>query len=100
MFALTLTGPKQLELLAAEEHEPLQEDEMLVQMAYSAVQPLDRDIASGEFEGFELPHVLGFDGVGTVVDSQCAAFPVSARVAFVSQIFGRVTSGVGGRRYG
>jgi len=88
LFALILTKPNRLELEELDaDTAPPREGEIHVRMEYSSVQPLDSEELRGEL-GLPIPRIMGSEGVGTVVASKNANFPVGMRVGFVLDRFG------------
>lgn len=88
--ALTLVKPgvlefKNIDLNGIE----LQESEILVQVEYTGVQPLDADVyaCKGTFKDLPLPHIMGVEGVGRVMESRHQAFSEGDRVAFLLRKF-------------
>jgi len=65
----TFTGLDQLHL--AEAPDPsVQDREAVLQLRYAALNPADRYLAEGQYPAKPpLPHILGRDGIGTVVQT-------------------------------
>jgi len=88
-LALTLVRPGALELRQVFQDERLRPGQLLVQVEYSSVQPLDGEMfnCSGVFEKLQTPHVMGVEGVGVVLKSASETVPEGARIAFLLQKF-------------
>mmetsp|Transcript_16560 Transcript_16560/g.27437 ORF Transcript_16560/g.27437 Transcript_16560/m.27437 type:complete len:354 (-) Transcript_16560:56-1117(-) len=88
-LALTLVRPRVLELRQVFQDERLRAGQLLVQVEYSSVQPLDGEMfnCSGAFEALQTPHVMGVEGVGVVLKSCSDTVPEGARIAFLLRKF-------------
>ncbi|CAK9027499.1 Uncharacterized protein SCF082_LOCUS17947 [Durusdinium trenchii] len=88
-LALTLVRPGTMELRQVFQDERLRPGELLVQVEYSSVQPLDGEMfnCSGMFADLQLPHVMGVEGVGVVLKSASDHVPEGARIAFLLRKF-------------
>lgn len=75
--AITLTSPAEEFQLEMQEM-PLpqrKENELLIRVEYVSLSPLDAQLAKNGFEGWQYPHVMGLDAVGTVVDAPIGMTP-------------------------
>lgn len=51
------------------------ESELLIRVEYVSLSPFDAQLAKNGFEGWQYPHVMGLDAVGTVVDAPIGMSP-------------------------
>jgi len=82
MLAVLLKDKNDCAVQTVEPPRDLQQDEILVQMEYSSVQPFDSHMLTGQIE-ISTPHIMGIEGVGSVTQSQCSDFPEGTRVSFI-----------------
>ncbi|CAE8604247.1 unnamed protein product, partial [Polarella glacialis] len=67
----------------------LKDGEVRVRVEYTGLQPLDGEMlaCAGKFGDLKLPHVMGVEGAGTVLQSRNPAFKAGSRIAFLLRRF-------------